>query len=1066
MENLRSDVISGVRACLISTKGKVELRQLDNDYRTLVGEKIPYFKLGYKRLEDFLSSEPTLVISKSNNGDVFVDAKISEKSAHITEMVFRQKDDKKKVLRKAVRFTSSAAPAKTAKWRPRDVAPKSQNYYTPPRLAKVSHNQFINRPSYDKPSVPSKVVIPETSGLHPRHNPLLQRQNSEQAPRKVSMSNRLHLSSQEPVQIQVQLQTNGKQELSSARKRITQKMSELSIEKHLSNGSESVSESSSSLSSPNTAKDSVAQELEACEYTEFTPQGDAVADLKSFVKLYNVGEVEVSSKHVKTKQNRLFTCRIKVGKHTYTSYPKEFDSPITAERHCAEEALKDLIPKYGKRKSLLLASDRDILERIPPMLEKHHHGIWAWQLQLDYVDKYNEQLPADWLKIIDSSPCIQVEKCLEDHVLRHCKPGDVLQKGQKWSTFMTLSDVSVPSNTVQFGPDGKLYAEVTCVMSANEIWCRQLSTEESELYSEMNAKMEAYYDLQEAQNLRVSTITEAGYYVAQYDHQWYRVRAVAASEEAVHCFFIDHGDEMVIPKSNIYQLKREFAQSQAQAFVCRLAGLEDLYEASVTSEKIESLLYRQVILEMATDSIVDDDLQDLSIPVFMYDFKTGKSLNQEMIPLLTIESALPVIQKETITEVYVSNIEANGDVYMQMHSKGYESLQALLYSLEAQILTDPPTHLITPVTKENSKDKVYFAKYKVDSHWYRIQLIDWSPKGDLAQIYFVDYGNTDVINVTEDVLYPLDKLSDVLNQYPFQAVKVKMALENVPEDFVSLAAKAMPEDQPVLMKVINYDNEDVPWVEFFKRSADGGLFCINKSIAMESEIKKGDINSAKSLKKKITQFETNKNVPSSGTLPRPNLPERGEYFEIHVPFAVNPYNFFVQPLESHKTLYKMMKALQERYKDVMYSPLQVDQIVPGNIYASKFDDGCWYRTSVIKVIHSGSISVFYCDFGYYGSLTVQQLIPLDAEFMELPHQALKAKLSDVKPKQSKWTMADCEDFKSLIEKKNFYSIILDIEKDELYESDIVLKLLLIDTSSDEDIFIGKELIKKGIAVKA
>lgn len=44
---------------------------------------------------------------------------------------------------------------------------------------------------------------------------------------------------------------------------------------------------------------------------------------------------------------------------------------------------------------------------------------------------------------------------------------------------MTLSDVSVPSNTVQFGEDGKLYAEVTCVMSANEIWCRQLSTEES-----------------------------------------------------------------------------------------------------------------------------------------------------------------------------------------------------------------------------------------------------------------------------------------------------------------------------------------------------------------------------------------------------------------------------------------------------------------------------------------------------------------------------------------------------------------------------------------------------------
>lgn len=62
-----------------------------------------------------------------------------------------------------------------------------------------------------------------------------------------------------------------------------------------------------------------------------------------------------------------------MAKHTYTSYPEEFDSPIAAERFCAEEALKDLIPKYGK-KWLLLANDKDILERIPPMLQKHHHG--------------------------------------------------------------------------------------------------------------------------------------------------------------------------------------------------------------------------------------------------------------------------------------------------------------------------------------------------------------------------------------------------------------------------------------------------------------------------------------------------------------------------------------------------------------------------------------------------------------------------------------------------------------------------------------------------------------------
>lgn len=66
---------------------------------------------------------------------------------------------------------------------------------------------------------------------------------------------------------------------------------------------------------------------------------------------------------------------------------------------------------------------------------------------------------------------------------------------------------------------------------------------------------------------------------------------------------------------------------------------------------------------------------------------------------------------------------------------------------------------------------------------------------------------------------------------------MKIAIDEIPSDFVELAVKAMPEDQPVLLKILGYNSENVPQVEFFKRNADGGLFCINKSITMESELK-------------------------------------------------------------------------------------------------------------------------------------------------------------------------------------------------------------------------------------
>lgn len=96
---------------------------------------------------------------------------------------------------------------------------------------------------------------------------------------------------------------------------------------------------------------------------------------------------------------------------------------------------------------------------------------------------------------------------------------------------------------------------------------------------------------------------------------------------------------------------------------------------------------------------------------------------------------------------------------------------------------------------------------------------------------------------------------------------------------------------------------------------------------------------------------------------------------------------------------------------------------------------------------------------------MQQLIPLEQDFMQLPYQALKAKINGIKPKQLKWTVEDCQKFKELVEGKNFVSVLSEVENDELYEYDIVLKLYLIDTSTEDDVHISNELVKQGIAIQ-
>lgn len=71
----------------------------------------------------------------------------------------------------------------------------------------------------------------------------------------------------------------------------------------------------------------------------------------------------------------------------------------------------------------------------------------------------------------------------------------------------------------------------------------------------------------------------------------------------------------------------------------------------------------------------------------------------------------------------------------------------------------------------------------------------------------------------------------------------------------------------------------------------------------------------------------------------------------------------------------------------------------------------------------------------------------------------------IKPKQSKWTMDDCKFFQKLVLRKSLVSILVSIEKDELYKCDNVLNLKLIDTLTDTDVHINEVLISKGIAVE-
>lgn len=186
----------------------------------------------------------------------------------------------------------------------------------------------------------------------------------------------------------------------------------------------------------------------------------------------------------------------------------------------------------------------------------------------------------------------------------------------------------------------------------------------------------------------------------------------------------------------------------------------------------------------------------------------------------------------------IKHIEPNGDVYVQINSPGLEKLETLIRELQCSLAENFPD--IKPMTYNDLKlDELYCAKYDDDGEWYRMKILEYSPCKKYANIYFVDFGNTQIITIDNEILIPLNRISDVMSQFPPQAVRVRMSIENVPNNFVDLFKNILHDDQPILLKVIKQiTGEEVPLVEFYKRSEpDNILFSINKAITLEREFK-------------------------------------------------------------------------------------------------------------------------------------------------------------------------------------------------------------------------------------
>lgn len=139
----------------------------------------------------------------------------------------------------------------TSRWRPKNVVHDSKKYQRSNRPAAVSHNQFVNRPS-----VASKIVVPESSTFHRKQN--VQQQTSQNIQlntkkndfgQKINDGGLLAIKALQAIHSSHMGSSNSQRDLQEAnssvpctslvhtKRRITQKMSEMTLERDSGNSS-------------------------------------------------------------------------------------------------------------------------------------------------------------------------------------------------------------------------------------------------------------------------------------------------------------------------------------------------------------------------------------------------------------------------------------------------------------------------------------------------------------------------------------------------------------------------------------------------------------------------------------------------------------------------------------------------------------------------------------------------------------------------------------------------------------------------------------------------------------
>ena len=340
----------------------------------------------------------------------------------------------------------------------------------------------------------------------------------------------------------------------------------------------------------------------------------------------------------------------------------------------------------------------------------------------------------------------------------------------------------------------------------------------------------------------------------------------------------------------------------------------------------------------------------------------------------------PVVPVQCPHSVYVSHIVSLDEFYCQLqdHSDELDKLMMLIGQHAASEYAQK-----IPVA---FKGLPVLAKFSEDGNWYRARLTPPKDPEKSWGVVFVDYGNSESINLANVRVIP-----ETFLRFPFQAYECSLSNADPTltsnEEIIDLFYElVMDKPATCIANALNKRNgRSVYSVQ---------IFVDDKNILPQ-------LNSLKGAGPTVGGGASQAKEPSGTLMDVANIPTfslvTDRRVSVIISYIQSPLKFSCQITESLDALGDLVSQMTRYYYDPSTPSLPVRPVL-GACCAALFDqDNLWYRASVVAHDGGDNIEVSFVDYGNTELVPLKNTRVLRSEFFLLPSQAVLCRLRDIRP---------------------------------------------------------------------